>query len=81
MEFMGPIVRPATDADSVFIEVTVGCTHNSCTFCNFYRGYKFSVSSMEKIESDLREASVLWPHAKRAWASGGNPLALSTTGC
>lgn len=35
MEFHGPIVRPYTDADSLFIEVTTGCTHNSCTFCNF----------------------------------------------
>lgn len=37
MEFYGPIIRPGTDADSVFIEVTAGCTHNGCTFCNFYR--------------------------------------------
>lgn len=77
MQFSGPIVRPATDADSVFIEVTVGCTHDACTFCNFYKGYPFRVVDIEKIEGDLQEASRLYPHAKRAWASGGNPLALS----
>ena len=36
MHYNGPVIRPQTDADSVFIEVTVGCTHDSCTFCNFY---------------------------------------------
>ena len=41
MHFSGPIVRPQTDADSLFIEVTVGCTHNSCRFCNFYEGVPF----------------------------------------
>ena len=32
MHYHGPIVRPQTDADSIFVEVTVGCTHNNCTF-------------------------------------------------
>jgi radical SAM superfamily enzyme YgiQ (UPF0313 family) len=77
VHFNGPIVRPGTDADSVFIEVTVGCTQNSCTFCNFYRGFPFRVAPISQVEEDLKEASLLYPHAKRAWASGGNPFALS----
>ncbi len=79
MHYNGPIVRPQTDADSVFIEVTVGCTHNSCTFCNFYKGIPFRVAPLEQVEADLMEASTRWPHAERVWASGGNPYALSTS--
>lgn len=41
MHFHGPIIRPQTDADSLFIEVTAGCSHNSCTFCNFYKDTPF----------------------------------------
>jgi len=78
MHYNGPIVRPQTDADSIFIEVTVGCTHNKCTFCNFYDGYPFSVAPLKNIEEDLQEASSYRPDAKRIWASGGNPYALST---
>lgn len=78
MHYNGPIVRPPTDADSVFIEVTVGCTHNSCTFCNFYQGYPFRIAPMAQIEEDLQEASRRWPHATKVWASGGNPYALRT---
>lgn len=78
MHFHGPIVRPQTDADSVFIEVTVGCTHNSCAFCNFYDGYPFAVAPLEQIEEDLIEASQAYPHAKKLWANGGNPYALGT---
>ena len=62
--YNGPIVRPQTDADSIFIEVTVGCTHNQCSFCNFYEGYPFSVASMQQIEEDLIEASRRYPAAK-----------------
>ena len=78
MHFNGPIVRPQTDADSLFIEVTVGCTHNSCSFCNFYKGYPFGVASLEQIESDLREASRRYPKVRKIWANGGNPYALPT---
>lgn len=78
MHYNGPIVRPQTDADSIFIEVTVGCTHNSCTFCNFYDGYPFKVAPLEQIEEDLIEASKRYPNAKKLWANGGNPYALST---
>lgn len=77
MHYNGPIVRPQTDADSIFVEVTVGCTHNSCTFCNFYHGYPFAVAPLEQIEEDLIEASKRYPNAKKIWANGGNPYALS----
>jgi len=77
VHFNGPVVRPGTDADSVFVEVTVGCTHDGCTFCNFYEGFPFRVAPLSQVEADLKEASSIDPHARRAWASGGNPFALS----
>ncbi len=78
MHFHGPIVRPQTDADSVYIEVTVGCTHNSCTFCNFYDGYPFYVAPMEQIRADIQEARESYPRARRIWLNGGNPYAVAT---
>lgn len=77
MNYNGPIVRPQTEADAIFIEVTVGCTHNSCTFCNFYEGYPFRVAPLSQVEADLEEASKYNKDAWKVWASGGNPFALS----
>ncbi|MBS5937512.1 radical SAM protein [Clostridium sp.] len=77
MHYNGPIVRPPTDAFSVMLEVTVGCTHNSCTFCNFYEGYPFRMASLEQIEMDLQEVSSNNRLVKNVWAAGGNPYALS----
>ncbi|WP_418378706.1 radical SAM protein [Acidaminococcus sp.] len=78
MHFHGPVIRPQTDADSLFIEVTAGCTHNACTFCNFYQNTPFMVAPLSQIEADLKEAKMKWPNARKIWASGGNPFALST---
>lgn len=78
MHYNGPIVRPQTDADSIFIEVTAGCSYHKCAFCNFYDGYEFKTASLEQIESDLKEVSRIYPDAKKVWANGGNPYVLST---
>ena len=78
MHFHGPIIRPPTDAASLFIEVTAGCSHNACTFCNFYQDTPFMVAPLSQIEADLKEAKRDWPDAKNIWASGGNPFVLST---
>lgn len=77
MHYNGPIVRPQTNAYDLFIEVTVGCTHNSCTFCNFYDGFPFRVAPLSQVEADLQEAKILCPQTRSIWASGGNPFALS----
>lgn len=78
MHFHGPIIRPPTDAASLFIEVTAGCSHNACTFCNFYKDTPFMMAPLSQIEADLKEAKRDWPDAKNIWASGGNPFVLST---
>ncbi|MGN0070938.1 MAG: radical SAM protein, partial [Atopobiaceae bacterium] len=77
MEWHGPIIRPQTDADSLFIEVTAGCTHNSCTFCNFYKDTPLWVATDDEIEEQLQEAKREIPRVSKIWASGGNPFALS----
>lgn len=77
MHYHGPIIRPQTDANSIFLEVTAGCTHNSCTFCNFYKDTPFWVAPLSQIEEDLQEAYHYAPHAKDIWLSGGNPYALA----
>lgn len=44
-----PVFRPPSEADSFILRVTRGCAHNSCTYCNMYRGVKFEKLSDEQI--------------------------------
>lgn len=68
MHYTGTIWRPPYEADSLLLEVTAGCTHHKCKFCTLYGDlpFKFRMSSMEDIESDLLGAQVLRtnPHSK-----------------
>ena len=61
MHYTGTIWRPPYEADSLLLEVTAGCTHHKCKFCTLYSDlpFKFRMSPMEDMESDLLEAQVL----------------------
>lgn len=78
MHYTGPVVRPPHEANSILLEVTVGCTHNRCRFCTFYKDTPFRMARQEQIEADLKEAASFEPNAKRVYALGGDPFTMST---
>lgn len=61
MHYTGTIWRPPYEASSLLLEVTAGCTHHQCKFCTLYNDlpFKFRMSPLADVESDLREAQ-LW---------------------
>lgn len=76
MHYSEPVFRPPGEANSILLEVTVGCTHNKCEFCYVYKDISFRVAPMEQIEEDLKEASLRFPENKRIYLVGGNPFVL-----
>ena len=64
MDYEGLIIRPPSEAYSLLLQVTVGCSHNKCTFCGTYRQKKFKIKPIERIEKDLQEARSYGPVEK-----------------
>ncbi|MGB5217259.1 MAG: radical SAM protein [Smithella sp.] len=56
MDYEGFIIRPPSEAYSLLLQVTTGCSHNKCTFCGTYRQKKFKIKPLEQIKKDLAEA-------------------------
>lgn len=95
MHYSGTIWRPPYEASSLLIEVTAGCTHHKCKFCTLYEDlpFKFRMSPIEDVESDLKEAQMFFhsPQRKlgnkllgrdeerncRVFLTGANPFVLA----
>ncbi len=56
MDYQGTIIRPPSEAYSLLLQVTTGCSHNKCTFCGTYGRKRFSIKSLDIIKRDLEEA-------------------------
>ena len=77
MHYTGPVYRPPFEADSLLLQVTVGCSHNRCAFCTMYRETPFAVCPAEQIEADIEEAARLRPDATRVFLENGDAFVLS----
>jgi radical SAM superfamily enzyme YgiQ (UPF0313 family) len=76
MRYEGAVYRPPSEARSLIIQVTIGCSHNKCTFCDMYKEKKFRVRKIEEIMEDLREAREYYRSVKRIFLADGNALVL-----
>ncbi len=76
MHYTEPVMRPPTEAYSVLIEATAGCSHNKCTFCGAYRETPFAAAPMEQIEHDIREAGAYYRSPKRVFLLSGDAFVL-----
>ena len=72
MKYTGPTYRPPYEADSLLLQVTVGCAHNKCIFCTMYKDVKFEIESLAQIEKDLKEAKAIFGTAKRVFLVNGD---------
>ena len=79
MHYEGDIYRPPSEAHSLIIQVTVGCTHNGCTFCSMYKADKFKIKPFETVLSDLREARSFYRHVERIFFADGDALCIETS--
>ena len=77
MSMTGVVYRPPYEANSLLLQVTLGCSHNKCTFCYMYPDVKFTVCPMEQVEADIDEATRYCPDVERVFLEHGDAFVLS----
>jgi radical SAM superfamily enzyme YgiQ (UPF0313 family) len=76
MRYEGTIIRPPSEAFSIILQVTVGCSYNRCTFCGAYKDKQFRIKSDEEIEEDLLFAARYCRRQNRVFLADGDVLIL-----
>ncbi len=77
MTLIEPIIRPPSERNSFLLQVTTGCSANTCTFCGAYKGKPFAVKDQEEIFSDIDEAAEVYPGTRRIFLIDGDALVLN----
>ena len=76
MKYEGKIIRPPSEAESLILQVTVGCSYNRCTFCGSYRRKSFRIKSFEEVKEDIDEASSFNPGIQKVFLADGDALVI-----
>ena len=76
MHYEGHCIRPPSEADSILIQVTVGCSHNKCTFCGSYKDKRFKIKDDQTILNDIKFASRYMQRQKRVFLMDGDALII-----
>ncbi len=80
MQYYGDVYRPPSEAYSLIIQATLGCSHNTCAFCTMYKEKRFYNRPLEDVLKDLRDvAAAGYSHkAKRIFLADGDALIRKT---
>ncbi|NLV85990.1 MAG: radical SAM protein [Clostridiales bacterium] len=78
MKYQGAVYRPPSEARSLIIQVTLGCSHNGCSFCPMYAGEGFKTRGFDEVMADLKKARVEYPHVRRIFFADGDALCMKT---
>ncbi len=78
MRYEGDIYRPPSEAYSLLIQVTIGCSHNKCTFCSMFKDKRFRVRDVKEVIEDLEMARRTYRKVERIFLCDGDALCLST---
>lgn len=76
MKYEGVVIRPPSEADSLILQVTVGCSHNKCIFCPAYKAKRFRIKRFDDIKEDIDEAGIHAQHTRRVFLADGDALII-----
>lgn len=78
--YVMPLFRPPSEAASLILQVTIGCSHNRCTFCSMYRTKRFQTKGIERIRAEIDAArAALGPDVRRVFLADGDAFCLSVS--
>lgn len=78
IQYDEPLFRPPSEANSLILQVTFGCTWNKCSFCEMYSSKTFKPKEEEDILKEIAAVAKLQPDFRKVFFADGNPMALST---
>ena len=78
MRYRGAVIRPPSEASSLIVQVTYGCSNASCDFCSTYLDKPFAVRPPDEVTEDITGLpDSIKQRVRRVFLADGDALALS----
>ena len=74
MRYYGSVYRPPSEARSLIVQVTYGCSHNTCAFCSMYKEKRFALRPLDEVLEDFRMARQVYPYVDKIFLADGDAL-------
>ena len=78
LNYHEPVFRPPGEARSLILQITLGCSHNECAFCEMYSQKQFTLRPQEEILDEILLAADAMPDTRRIFLADGNALVMPT---
>jgi radical SAM superfamily enzyme YgiQ (UPF0313 family) len=75
IQYEGTLYRPPSEADSLILQATIGCSWNECTFCGMYRAKQFRVRKLDELRAEIEWARAqLGDRVRKVFLADGDAL-------
>jgi len=74
MRYYGSVYRPPSEARSLIVQVTYGCSHNTCAFCSMYKEKRFRLRPLEEVLEDFHLARQTYRYIDKIFLADGDAL-------
>ena len=74
MRYKGKVYRPPSEAYSLIVQVTYGCSHNTCAFCSMYKEKRFALRPLNEVLEDFQMARRQYRSVRRIFLADGDAL-------
>jgi radical SAM superfamily enzyme YgiQ (UPF0313 family) len=78
LTYQEPLFRPPSEAYSLILQPTIGCSWNRCAFCEMYTTKKFSIRDIEEVKAEILSMKDHSDHVKKVFLADGNAMVLDT---
>ena len=74
MRYEEPVFRPPSEADSLILQATIGCSYNECSFCGMYRSKRFRIRSFDELRREIHWARESLGPVRKVFLADGDAL-------
>ncbi|MEN8119848.1 MAG: radical SAM protein [Bacteroidota bacterium] len=78
IEYDYPLFRPPSEANSLILQITSGCSWNKCAFCEMYSEKSFKIKDFEQIKKEIAGFKPVADKINKIFLADGDAMVLKT---